>query len=255
MNYPSKRTYYENENNNNAYEMCYPLSHIGAIYTKDDESETLDAKLTSIINGIGDITTLSTTEKESLVLAINELFTNKASLVSPSLTGTPSAPTASADTNTTQIATTAFVLGQVSALLPIMNGIAAIGTSNKYARADHVHPNDTSKANLTSPAFTGSPTIGGFNVVRAISGGYLTESGQTNIVVSTAGSGVSLAITFSTAFPNGCDCVLPVIITTSVGTAGYINLSANNASKTGFTLGANSYVSQTIAVQWIAFGH
>jgi hypothetical protein len=36
-------------------------------------------------------------------------------LASPAFTGTPTAPTAAADTNTTQIATTAFVMGQVSA--------------------------------------------------------------------------------------------------------------------------------------------
>ena len=36
----------------------------------------------------------------------------KAPLASPDLTGVPTAPTASSGTNTTQIATTAFVLGQ-----------------------------------------------------------------------------------------------------------------------------------------------
>ena len=36
----------------------------------------------------------------------------KADLASPTFTGTPAAPTASVDTNTTQIATTAFVIGQ-----------------------------------------------------------------------------------------------------------------------------------------------
>lgn len=38
----------------------------------------------------------------------------KAPLLSPSLTGTPTAPTAAADTNTTQIATTAFVQGELT---------------------------------------------------------------------------------------------------------------------------------------------
>jgi len=36
----------------------------------------------------------------------------KAPLASPTFTGTPAAPTAAADTNTTQIATTAYVVGQ-----------------------------------------------------------------------------------------------------------------------------------------------
>jgi hypothetical protein len=76
----------------------------------------------------------------------------------PALAGTPTAPTAAADTNTTQIATTAFVIGQASSSNPIMAGTAAVGTSKKYARADHVHPTDTTRAPLASPALTGTPT-------------------------------------------------------------------------------------------------
>lgn len=81
-----------------------------------------------------------------------------AKLASPTLTGTPAAPTAAADTSTTQIATTAFVTGQAGSSTPVMDGTAAVGTSLKFARADHVHPADTSKANLASPALTGTPT-------------------------------------------------------------------------------------------------
>ena len=82
-----------------------------------------------------------------------------APLASPALTGTPTAPTAAANTNTTQVATTAFVLGQgnSTAATIAMNGTQAAGTSNLYARADHVHPSDTTKANLASPTFTGTP--------------------------------------------------------------------------------------------------
>ena len=41
---------------------------------------------------------------------------------------------------------------------PLMDGTAAVGTATKYAREDHRHPSDTAKANLASPAFTGTPT-------------------------------------------------------------------------------------------------
>jgi hypothetical protein len=41
----------------------------------------------------------------------------KANIASPALTGTPTAPTAAADTNTTQIATTAYVQTEVSDLI------------------------------------------------------------------------------------------------------------------------------------------
>jgi hypothetical protein len=81
----------------------------------------------------------------------------KAPLASPTLTGTPAAPTAAADTNTTQLATTAFVVGQASSATPGMSGTAAVGTSLRYARGDHIHPTDTSRAPIASPTFTGTP--------------------------------------------------------------------------------------------------
>lgn len=82
----------------------------------------------------------------------------KAPLASPSLTGVPVAPTAAANTNTTQLATTAFVVGQAGTAAPIMNGTAAVGTSLLFARQDHVHATDSSRAPLASPALTGTPT-------------------------------------------------------------------------------------------------
>ena len=81
----------------------------------------------------------------------------KAALASPTFTGTPASTTAAADTNTTQVATTAFVVGQASSTTPVMNGTAAVGTSLRYARTDHVHASDTSRAPLASPTFTGTP--------------------------------------------------------------------------------------------------
>ena len=83
----------------------------------------------------------------------------KANVANPTFTGTPAAPTAAVNTNTTQIATTAFVLGQgnATAATIAMNGTQAAGSSNLYARADHVHPSDTTKANLADPTFTGIP--------------------------------------------------------------------------------------------------
>ena len=52
----------------------------------------------------------------------------------------------------------------LSATTPLMNGTAAVGTSVTVARADHVHPIDTSRAPLVSPAFTGTPTVNGYSV-------------------------------------------------------------------------------------------
>lgn len=65
--------------------------------------------------------------------------TSRAALASPTFTGTPAAPTAAADTNTTQLATTAFVIGQAASATPQALGSAAVGTATRFARADHVH--------------------------------------------------------------------------------------------------------------------
>lgn len=43
-----------------------------------------------------------------------------------------------------------------SSQTPLMNGTASVGTSTSYARGDHRHPSDTSKANLSGAYFTGN---------------------------------------------------------------------------------------------------
>lgn len=64
---------------------------------------------------------------------LNDLETLKADLAAPTFTGVPAAPTAAVDTNTTQLATTAFVVAQLA------NDLAVY-------------------APLASPALTGNPT-------------------------------------------------------------------------------------------------
>lgn len=41
---------------------------------------------------------------------------------------------------------------------PLMDGSASAGASTAFARGDHRHPTDTSRAPLASPEFTGVPT-------------------------------------------------------------------------------------------------
>lgn len=77
-----------------------------------------------------------------------------APLASPSLTGTPLSTTASVDTETTQIATTAFVINQAGSSNPLMNGTVAVGTSKRFSRQDHVHPVDTSREPAISAGTT-----------------------------------------------------------------------------------------------------
>jgi len=76
---------------------------------------------TSELN-ILDGATITTAQLNSVV--------DKAPLASPALTGTPTAPTAAADTNTTQIATTAFVQSEIAANNATNNEFEFVGKAS-----------------------------------------------------------------------------------------------------------------------------
>ena len=59
---------------------------------------------------------------------IDDLYATKANLASPTFTGTPLAPTATVGTNTTQVATTAFVNAEIANDAPSKTGTGASGT-------------------------------------------------------------------------------------------------------------------------------
>lgn len=84
----------------------------------------------------------------------------KAPIASPIFTGLPQSVTGLPDDHTLLIATTAFVIGQASAVLPLLSGAASIGTSLRYARADHVHPSDTSVLGGALPLMDGVAAVG-----------------------------------------------------------------------------------------------
>lgn len=89
--------------------------------------------------GLGNVDNTSDADKP-ISTATAAALAEKAPLASPTFTGTPKATTAAADTNTTQIATTAFVIGQASSSAPLgLADTATVGTSKKYAREDHQH--------------------------------------------------------------------------------------------------------------------
>ena len=59
------------------------------------------------------------TELDTEFTAISSAIASKSNINSPTFTGTPAAPTASAGTSTTQLATTAFVTAALSAAYPV----------------------------------------------------------------------------------------------------------------------------------------
>jgi hypothetical protein len=84
--------------------------------------------------------------------------------------------------------------GVSSSALPAMNGAAAAGTATAWSRGDHVHPSDTSRAPLASPAFTGTPTA-----PTASPGTVSTTQIATTAFVQSAVAAVSAGVTNITA--------------------------------------------------------
>lgn len=130
---------------------------------------------------------------------------NKADLASPTFTGTPTAPTAAANTNTTQVATTAFVLGQgnSTAATIAMNGTQAAGSSNLYARADHVHPTDTSRAASTHTHTSTAITAVDINSQAASYTLVLADASKLILMTSGSAQTVTIPPNSSVAFPVG----------------------------------------------------
>jgi hypothetical protein len=77
--------------------------------------------------------------------ALNELDTEKATLASPTLTGVPAAPTAAVGTNTTQLATTAFVLAEIASSVPAASETVA-GKVELATAAEVLAGTDTTRA-------------------------------------------------------------------------------------------------------------
>ena len=92
-------------------------------------------------------TAFVTTAVDTLQVATEAALSLKAPLLSPTLTGVPTAPTASYVDNTDRIATTAFVQSVATQLDTRLTSNAAIQSIAIGLRA-----------NIASPAFTGTPT-------------------------------------------------------------------------------------------------
>lgn len=112
----------------------------------------ISANVTALINNapadkrdFGNVAAILNSQANALVLA-NSAIDDRATIDSPTFTGTPAAPTASAGTNTTQLATTAFVTAAVAA-----------ANSAAFANAAAQHVTLQNKADISSPDFNGEP--------------------------------------------------------------------------------------------------
>ena len=125
--------------------------------------------ITKAMVGLGSVDNTADADKPVSTAATTALAL-KAPLASPALTGVPTAPTAAAATNTTQIATTAYVRGEVAAL--VNSAGATLDTLGEIATALGNDANLSTtltnaialKAPLASPTFSGTVTVGASGV-------------------------------------------------------------------------------------------
>lgn len=123
---------------------------------------------------------------------------------SPAFTGTPTAPTASPGTNTTQLATTAFVTASEAGLAPLaspaLTGTPTAPTASPGTNTTQIASTAftaaavSGLAPLASPAFTGTPTVPtatlGTNNTQAASTAFVIANGGGAPINSPAFTGV-----------------------------------------------------------------
>lgn len=117
----------------------------------NDFTDALKTKLEGIAEGATKVTLDTATSTSSTNGITNKAVTTalnaKAALASPTFTGTPKAPTAAAGTNTTQIATTAFVktavdtaIGSVTQIsYEVVDALPSTGVVGKIYLVAHSH--------------------------------------------------------------------------------------------------------------------
>jgi hypothetical protein len=103
-----------------------------------------------------------------------------------------------------------------------MNGTVAVGTSLRYARQDHVHASDTSRAPLASPTFTGVPAAptaaAGTNTTQLATTAFVTTADNLKAnLASPTFTGVPAAPT-AAAGTNTTQLATTAFVTTAVGT-------------------------------------
>jgi hypothetical protein len=170
-----------------------PRAGIGSVSSLSDLSITATAAELNYVDGV--------------TSAIQTQIDTKAPLASPALTGTPTAPTATAGDSSTKIATTAFVNTEVSNLVD--SAPSTLNTLNELAAAlgDDANFSTTvtnsiaAKAPLASPTFSGTVSDGD-GAIRAIPQSGSDKTSSYTLTTGDIGNFVGVGSSGSITVPN-----------------------------------------------------
>jgi len=149
----------------------------------------------------GNLVVGGTTSLTGVLNGTTAAFSGAISSVSPAFTGTPTAPTASPGTNTTQIATTAFVTAATGTLGTMStqnaNNVNITGGSITGITDLAVADGGTGASSITANSVVlgnGSSALNGNLVAPSTSGNFLVSNGTTWQSRSLASSGAKLGL-------------------------------------------------------------
>lgn len=155
----------------------------------------------------------------------------KANLASPTFTGTPKAPTAAAGTNTTQIATTAFVKTAVDAAVSALLGDAPVAALDTLKELGDALGNDANFAATMTTALAGKLDLVGGTLTGPLTGTTITATSFVGPLTGNASTATTLATARTingTSFNGSAN-----ITTANWGTARTLTIGSSGKSVNG----------------------
>lgn len=161
-------------------------------------------------------------------------FIGGAPIASPTFTGTPAGPTAAAGTNTTQLATTAFVKAAITAI-----GLGTASTKNVGTGAGQIPDMSSFTSGSTSTSFW----------YRFPNGMVMMGGNATGITGGSTGN----AVFFPIPFPNACSSVMPSLVNPGLYGSSPVAFNVNIDNTSRFSI-YTSNTASAMTIYWLAFG-
>ena len=188
---------------------------------------------------------------------LTTLVGTKAPLASPALTGVPTAPTAAADTSTTQIATTAFAKAEADAAQAAAEATASADATSKANAAQSAAisaaaTDATSKANAAKSGAEATASADATSKANAAQAAAIAHADA--LVTSDVAESGSLYFTDARAKSSAADLLTGATLTniTITGTGAGLTITAENgvadSTTSNLTEGSNLYFTNARAV-------